>query len=108
VDATVNSGASGGAAPTAEAGAAASPPIDDAALVTTIQAKFFLDSSVKQGTVDVSSKDGIVLLQGTVPTEAAHQQALTIARTTEGVVQVVDRLQVQQPAPKAAARPRRR
>lgn len=98
VDPTVSSGSTGAGAAPAEAGAAAAPPLDDAALVTTIQAKFFLDSSVKQGTIDVTSKEGIVLLQGTVPTEAAHQKALTIARTTEGVVQVVDRLQVKKPA----------
>jgi osmotically-inducible protein OsmY len=35
-----------------------------------------------------------VLLEGTVPTTAAKQRALTIARETKGVLQVVDRLTV--------------
>ena len=107
VDAGIGSGVAGASGASGAQGAlgtsGATPPLDDEAMATMIQAKFFLDSGVKQGNVEVSSKDGIVLLQGTVPTEAAHQQALTIARTTEGVIQVVDRLQVQkapQPAPR--------
>lgn len=73
---------------------AAPPPRDDATLATTIQAKFFVDPEVKANVVEVSVKDGVVLLQGTVTGAPAHQQALAIARSTEGVVQVVDRLTV--------------
>jgi osmotically-inducible protein OsmY len=68
--------------------------VDDALVTTKIQSKFFLDDQVKAGSIDVTSKDGVVLLQGTVPNEAARKQALSIARDTEGVVQVVDRLKV--------------
>jgi osmotically-inducible protein OsmY len=74
------------------------PPIaeraDDAQLTTKIQSKFFLDSQVKAGSIDVSSKDGVVLLEGTVPNEAARKKAVSIARSTDGVVQVIDRLKV--------------
>lgn len=67
---------------------------DDAALTTTIYAKYFVDTTVKNADIDVTAKDGVVLLEGTVPDEAARQQALAIARNTEGVVQVVDKLTV--------------
>lgn len=68
--------------------------VDDAIVTTKIQAKFFVDGLVPAGAVDVTTKDGVVLLEGTVPSEAAKQRALTIARETEGVVQVVDRLTI--------------
>jgi osmotically-inducible protein OsmY len=68
--------------------------VDDALLTTKIQSKFFVDSQVKAGSIDVTSKDGVVLLEGTVPNDAARKKALSIARGTDGVVQVVDRLKI--------------
>lgn len=68
--------------------------IDDALLTTKIQSKFFLDDQVKAGSIDVTSKDGVVLLEGAVPSEAARKKALSIAGSTDGAVQVVDRLKV--------------
>jgi hyperosmotically inducible periplasmic protein len=76
----------------------ARPAIDDATLTTTIQAKYFVDTTVKGSAIDVSTRDGVVLLQGTVPSDAVRKQALAIAQNTEGVVQVVDRVHVA-PAP---------
>ena len=72
--------------------------IDDATITTKIQAKYFLDRDVKAGAMDVTTKDGVVLLDGSVPTQAARDRALLLARETDGVVQVVDRLKVQGPA----------
>lgn len=63
-------------------------------LTTTIQAKYFMDTTVKRSAIDVSAKDGVVLLQGTVASEAAHGRALAIVQKTEGVVRVVGRLTV--------------
>jgi hyperosmotically inducible protein len=82
--------------PSQSAPAPASPAsvVDDARVTTTIQARYFVDPTVKGSTIDVSSKDGVVLLQGRVPTEAVRKQALAIAQNTEGVSQVVDRLSV--------------
>jgi hyperosmotically inducible protein len=73
---------------------ASTAPPDDAALTATIQARYFVDDTVKRNTIDVSVKDGVVLLQGAVDGDAAHQQAIALARSTGGVVQVVDRLMV--------------
>lgn len=50
--------------------------------------------SVLPSSVAVTSKDGVVLLEGTVPTQAVKQKLLTTARRTDGVTQVVDRLRV--------------
>jgi osmotically-inducible protein OsmY len=42
----------------------------------------------------VTAKNGVILLEGTVPTRAAKQRALTLAGEAEGVTQVVDRIRV--------------
>jgi hyperosmotically inducible periplasmic protein len=82
-------------APVTPAAADSQPTrVDDATLTTTIQARYFVDSAVKTNPIDVSVKDGVVLLQGTVGTDAARKQALAIAQNTDGVVQVIDRLAV--------------
>jgi hyperosmotically inducible periplasmic protein len=69
-------------------------PLDDATLITMIQAKYFVDPAVKASAVDVSAKDGVVVLQGSVANDAARKQAIAIAQNTGGVVQVIDRLTV--------------
>lgn len=66
----------------------------DAALTDSIESKFSADRQVKAGSIEVTAKDGVVLLEGTVPNTAAKQRALSLARETEGVIQVVDRLTI--------------
>lgn len=66
----------------------------DGGLENTLRTRLAGDSRLKAAAIDVSARDGIVLLQGQVATPAAKQRALTLARETEGVVQVVDRLTV--------------
>ena len=80
-------------APTAPP-AAAPAQTQDAALATQLESKFAEDRQVKGAAIDVTAKDGVVLLEGTVPTAAARQRALTLVRETKGVVQVVDRMTV--------------
>ena len=72
--------------------------LDDATIATKIQAKYFLDREVKAGALEVTAKEGVVTLDGTVPTAAAKDRALTLARETDGVMQVVDRVRVQRAA----------
>jgi osmotically-inducible protein OsmY len=69
--------------------------LDDATITTKIQAKYFLDRDVKAGALDVSTTDGVVLIEGVAPSQAARDRALAIARETEGVVQVVDRVRIE-------------
>jgi osmotically-inducible protein OsmY len=49
---------------------------------------------VKGADIQVTAKSGVLLLEGTAPSTAAKQRALTLARETEGVTQVVDRIRV--------------
>lgn len=79
---------------TGAAAGALTAPRGDSAVSTTIYARFFVDTTVKNADIDVTTTDGVVLLQGTVPDEAVRQRALAIAQNTEGVVQVVDKLTV--------------
>jgi len=91
---TVNPSVTGSTNTPAENAAPAPERVDDTALTTKVQSKFFVDDQVKAGSIDVSSKDGVVLLEGTVPSEAVRKKAVSIARSTDGVMQVVDRLKV--------------
>ena len=68
---------------------------DDEALTAALQSRFSDDASLKAATIAVTAKDGVVLLDGVAPTVAARQQAISIARETEGVVQVIDRITVE-------------
>ena len=66
----------------------------DTTLEGSLKTKLAGDARLKAAKVDVSARDGVVLLQGTVANQAAKQQALKLARETEGVTQVVDRITI--------------
>jgi len=72
----------------------APPHADDEALTSAVQARFGEDQSLQSATIAVTAKDGVVLLDGVAPTAAARQQAVSIARGTDGVAQVIDRIAV--------------
>jgi osmotically-inducible protein OsmY len=69
-------------------------PSADTSMESRIRERLAADGRLKGSQVEVSAKDGVVLLQGPVPDQASKQRALTIARQSEGVVQVVDRLSI--------------
>ena len=69
--------------------------IDDAALSSKIKAKMVLDDYVKARSIAVTTKDGTVTLRGVVRSVEEHDRALTLARETSGVTQVVDELRVE-------------
>jgi hyperosmotically inducible protein len=81
------------AAPAAAAPATAARDMDDS-VSARVKSQLSSDAQVKGTSIDVTAKNGVVLLQGTVASTAAKQRALTVARGTEGVTQVVDRLRV--------------
>jgi len=66
----------------------------DVALADRITSQLASDNQVKNALIEVTAKSGVVTLQGTVPTRAAKERALTIARGIDGVTQVVERIQV--------------
>jgi osmotically-inducible protein OsmY len=78
----------------AAASAKAGEVVHDASITTKIMAKMALDDRVKARTIDVTTDGPIVTLTGRVHSQEERDRALRLARETEGVTQVVDRLQV--------------
>jgi hyperosmotically inducible periplasmic protein len=66
----------------------------DPGITTEVKSKLAADDTVKAYQIDVDTKDRIVTLSGTVETAAARDQAVLIARQSDGVRDVVDRLAV--------------
>lgn len=66
----------------------------DAALTTKVKTKFLADDQVAGLKIDVDSKNGVVTLTGTVRTAAEKNAAVALAKNTDGVKSVVDRLKV--------------
>ena len=75
-------------------GRAAAAAIDDSWITTKIQSKYFLDDDVRARNIDVDTRNGMVTLKGSVESEGERQQALSIARSTDGVTMVHDNLVV--------------
>ena len=67
---------------------------DDSWIETAVQAKYYDDDSVRGRSIAVDANGGAVTLRGVVETEQARQQAVTLARSVEGVTAVNDELQV--------------
>ena len=72
------------------AGAAAA----NATLTTKVKTKFLADERVSGLKIDVDSNNGVVTLTGTVATAAEKNAAVALAKGTDGVKSVVDRLKV--------------
>jgi osmotically-inducible protein OsmY len=68
--------------------------ISDTWITTKVQSMYFLDREVKGMDIDVTTKAGIVTLEGTVDSQAARQKAILDAKSIEGVMRVVDKLVV--------------
>lgn len=69
--------------------------LDDATLSSKIKAKMVLDDYVKARAIAVTTRQGTVTLRGVVHSVEEHDRALTLARDTAGVTQVVDELRVE-------------
>jgi hyperosmotically inducible protein len=68
--------------------------VTDAAVTTAVKGKFLADQAVSGLEIDVDTEAGVVTLTGNVKTAAEKQRALELARDTDGVKSVVDRLKV--------------
>jgi hyperosmotically inducible protein len=77
---------------TAQAAQAAQEALSDGSLTAKIKAKMALDDTVKALDLNVDTVDGVVTVKGAVRTNAERDRALALARETNGVRQVVDRL----------------
>jgi hyperosmotically inducible protein len=66
----------------------------DAGITTKVKTKLAADDTVKAYQIDVDTKDKVVTLSGNVDSQAAKEQAVALARSTEGVADVVDNITV--------------
>jgi len=66
--------------------------LSEGSLTAKIKAKMALDDTVKALSIDVDTKDRVVTLSGVVHSDIERAKALQLARETDGVTSVVDRL----------------
>lgn len=73
----------------------------DPLVTAKVKTRIIQDDLLDKSDINVDTDaDGLVTLKGTVPSAAAHARALELARSTEGVRKVVDRLTVKAPVVK--------
>lgn len=68
--------------------------IDDAGITAGIKARYVDDRQVNAWDINVDTYDGVVTLYGSVPTKAAEQRAIDIARSVQGVRKVVSQITI--------------
>jgi hypothetical protein len=73
----------------------------DAGVTTKVKSQFAADDTVKAYEINVTTREGVVTLEGDVDSAAAKMRAVEIARTTEGVRDVVDQLVIDPDSPAA-------
>ena len=78
----------------AAAASQARETLEDGALTAKIKSKMALDDTIKASRINVDTTDQVVTLTGGVDNEAQRQRAVQLARETNGVRNVVDRLTV--------------
>lgn len=70
--------------------------VSDGWIQSNIRQKLLRDGLVKAGDVRIDSHNHLVTLSGTVPSQAARERAVSLARDTKGVDQVRDDLRIAQ------------
>jgi hyperosmotically inducible protein len=76
----------------ASGAAQAQQALNEGSLTAKIKSKMALDDTVRAAAIDVDTAGGVVTLSGTVRSEAERAKAIQLARETEGVTSVTDRL----------------
>jgi osmotically-inducible protein OsmY len=71
--------------------------VDDASIHTAIKAKLTADRFSNITNVDINVTNGVVTLAGEVPNAQVKAEAEREARSTDGVVRVINNLQVKSP-----------
>lgn len=77
-----------------ESGQRAGSTMNDGWITTKLKAKFVPDDALEGSDIEVDTTNGVVTLTGRVPTAVAQKRAVEIAKATEGVRQVVDKMTV--------------
>ena len=68
--------------------------IGDAAITGMVKSALIADPDVKALSIDVDTKDGVVMLNGTADSAAHSEKATTVARGVDGVKSVENHLTV--------------
>jgi len=68
--------------------------VKDAWLVMKVHSEMVNEDLLGGSNIDVDVKNGVVTLQGTIPSEAARARALEVAKKNDGVKNVVDQLKI--------------
>ena len=74
----------------------------DSGITTSVKSKLVADDMVKARNINVDTRDRVVTLTGTVQSPTEENRAIEIARNTNGVADVVDRMSVISAEPGAA------
>jgi hyperosmotically inducible periplasmic protein len=69
-------------------------PIADGWITMKIHSQFVTEDALEDSDIDVDTNAGVVMLSGTVASEAGRARALAIAKATDGVKSVTDKLRV--------------
>ena len=67
---------------------------DNAAITARIKSKMALDEIVEAADIDIDTTNGMVTLTGTVASATECERAVRLAKETQGVTSVIDRLDV--------------
>ena len=68
--------------------------VDDSYLTSAIKTKLLAAPGINSFDLHVVTKDQVVTLSGTVPTDALRDQAIAVAKTVEGVKDVISDIEV--------------
>src|SRR5687768_2996026 len=68
--------------------------IKDSWVTMKVHSQFVPENALEDSDIDVDTKNGVVTLNGTVPTAAGKARAVAIAKATDGVKSVTDNLRV--------------
>ena len=71
--------------------------MSEGALTAKIKSKMALDDHVKARAINVDTSGSVVTMTGVVASADERERAVRLARDTEGVTQVVDRLHIRKP-----------
>jgi hyperosmotically inducible periplasmic protein len=75
-------------------GCDAPQPVDDSGITTKVKSKLAADTRTSAIKISVETTNGVVALTGTVPTQTEKTAAETIAKSTEGVRSVDNRIAI--------------
>ncbi|RJG08036.1 BON domain-containing protein [Noviherbaspirillum cavernae] len=85
-----------GTAPSSAPAASAAASIDDSIITTKVKTALLADTDVKGSDISVETKQGEVMLGGSVQSQAQIDKALKIANAVDGVKSVDNKMLVKQ------------